>query len=85
MLRFVNRRPVFSEAFKGYILNFGGRVQKPSIKNFILEGSEGEKNEVLMLGKTNEDLYRLDVSCPIPPYIGLCICLANFDSKFLSD
>ena len=33
---FRNRKPVYSEALKGYILNFSGRVQQPSIKNFIL-------------------------------------------------
>lgn len=38
-----------------------------------------------MLGKTADDLFRMDVSGPLPPHIALCICLANIDSKFLSD
>lgn len=60
-------------------------MQKPSIKNFIVEDIEGDKREVMMLGKTDDDVFRMDVASPIPPYIALCVCLANFDSKFLSD
>lgn len=85
IMRLMNRKPVYSEAFKGYILNFSGRVQKPSIKNFILEDIDGDKREVMMLGKLNDDLFRLDVSHPMQPYMALCISLANFDSKYLSD
>lgn len=36
IFHFKNRKPVYSEAVQGYILNFGGRVQKASVKNFIL-------------------------------------------------
>ena len=32
-----NRAPVWVKEISGYMLNFRGRVEKPSIKNFILE------------------------------------------------
>lgn len=80
---FRNRRPTYSEAVKGYILNFGGRVQKASIKNFILEDPVTQR-EVMMLGKTTDDIFRIDVSWPMPPAIAMAICLANFDSKFIT-
>lgn len=50
IFRFINRKPVFSKAIEGYILNFGGRVQMASVKNFILEDAIAHR-EVLMLGK----------------------------------
>ncbi len=32
-----NRQPVWMREIGGYMLNFRGRVERPSIKNFILE------------------------------------------------
>lgn len=31
------KKPLFNEQIKGFVLNFGGRLKMPSIKNFILE------------------------------------------------
>ena len=45
-----NRKPIWSDTFKGFVLNFSGRVGKASIKNFILEDYK-TKEEVLMFGK----------------------------------
>lgn len=81
IFKFRNRKAVFSEAVKGYILNFGGRVQKASSKNFILEDVIASR-EVMMIGKLEEDIFRMDVSWPLKPYVAFCVCLANFDSKF---
>jgi len=66
----------------GYILNFNGRINKPSIKNFILERPE-TKEEVLMFGKTGDSLYNIHISNPISPFMGLAIALTHFDNKFL--
>jgi hypothetical protein len=51
IFKFSNRKPVFSAAIEGYILNFGGRIQLASIKNFILEDTIAHR-EVLMFGKS---------------------------------
>lgn len=37
ILLFQNRQPIWKEEIGGYMLNFRGRVSKPSIKNFIVE------------------------------------------------
>lgn len=37
-----------------------------------------------MMGKKSDELFRVDISWPLSPYIAACICLANFDSKFIS-
>lgn len=84
IFHFKNRKPIYSEAIKGYILNFGGRVQKASVKNFILEDTIAHR-EVLMMGKKEEDSFRADIQWPLKPLVAFCICLANFDSKFTSD
>ena len=33
---FKNRKPKWCQKIEGYIMDFGGRVEKPSVKNFIL-------------------------------------------------
>jgi hypothetical protein len=38
-----------------------------------------------MFGKVEEDKFRVDVSWPLKPYVAYCICIANFDSKYLSE
>ena len=75
---------MFSKAIDGYLLNFGGRVQVASIKNFILEDAIAHR-ESLMMGKVAEDIFRMDVSWPLKPYVGYCIGLANIDSAYTGD
>jgi hypothetical protein len=55
-----------------------------SIKNFILEDMMAHR-EVLMMGKLDNSIYRMDVSWPMKPFVGLSVCLANMDSSFQSD
>jgi hypothetical protein len=37
----------------------------------------------MMLGKLDEDIFRMEVSYPLKPYIALGISLANFESKYI--
>ena len=46
-----NRKPEWNEHIKGFMLNFGGRVKKPSIKNFILEDQDDHNLVRLVFGK----------------------------------
>ena len=84
IFRFINRKPVFSKAIEGYILNFGGRVQMASVKNFILEDAIAHR-EVLMLGKLADDTFRMDISWPLKPYVGYCVGLASIDSSYAGE
>lgn len=83
IFKFKNRKPVYSTAVEGYILNFGGRVNMASIKNFILEDVIAHR-EAMMFGKLENDIFRIDVSWPLKPFIALGICLANMDSTYTS-
>ena len=61
------------------MLNFNGRAKKASIKNFILEAFS--KEELMMLGKIDEDSFRVDVAHPLNSFIGFGIALSSFGSK----
>jgi len=37
------------------MLNFGGRIKKPSIKNFILEEEDNPESVKLIFGKINDN------------------------------
>ncbi len=60
-------------------MDFGGRIDKPSIKNFILEDVNG--NEVLMFGRLGEDLFTCDISHPLSPLVAFGAILSNFDFR----
>jgi len=46
---------------KAYVLNFMGRVQEPSIKNFQMCMSDDPNEDVkLQFGKVDENVYNLD-------------------------
>ena len=61
-------------------MNFGGRVTHPSIKNFILEDVVTGQ-EVLMFGKNGEDIFTLDISEPMTPFIAMALVAPYFASK----
>jgi hypothetical protein len=47
---FRNKKPEYCQKLKAYMLNFNGRINKGSIKNFIIEDTKSGR-EVLMFGK----------------------------------
>ena len=79
---YFNRRPEWLESISGYILNFKGRVDCPSIKNFILEDMPNGK-DLLIFGKITESRFNMDVSYPLSPYIAFAIALTSFDSRIM--
>jgi len=50
-----NRKPEWNTQIKGFMLNFGGRVKKPSIKNFILEDKDDPDMVRLIFGKIDDN------------------------------
>jgi hypothetical protein len=42
---FQSKTPEWNSDFKAYVLNFKGRVKQASIKNFILEDVEKERED----------------------------------------
>jgi hypothetical protein len=48
MFVLTNRKAEWNAGIKGHMLNFGGRIKKASVKNFILE-DEGNPEIVRMI------------------------------------
>ena len=63
------------------MLNFGGKVKKASIKNFILEDNDNPDNVRMLFGKIDDNDFRMDIGNPLSPFIGLAIALSAFGSK----
>ncbi len=76
------RKPIFHEQIRGYVLNFSGRVNMPSIKNFILEDVNSQK-EILMFGKIDKENFRLQISSPLNCVIGAAVALVQFEGRFM--
>ena len=64
-----------------YVLDFKGRCNKTSVKNFQLT-DEDDKIIYLQCGKTSENDFNMDLQYPFSPLQAFGICLASFDNKF---
>jgi hypothetical protein len=79
-----NRKPQWVENLGGYMLNFKGRVEKASIKNFILE-ENGEGPEIVLFGKVTDSKFNLDMSHPISPLVAFAVSLSSFDTRIMCE
>lgn len=82
-----NRPPRWNTTLKAYVLNFRGRVDKPSVKNFILEDRRLGDNarEVLLFGRVGSDVFNLDVAYPLSPLQAFQIAVTSFDYKVIGE
>lgn len=58
MYHFKTKKPEYLKELKAYFLDFGGRVTRASVKNFILIDPKSER-EVAMFGRGNGDNFNL--------------------------
>jgi type II restriction/modification system DNA methylase subunit YeeA len=79
--KYSNRKPLFSEEDGAYTLNFGGKAECRSIKNFILESSTG--SDVIVFGKVNDEKFNLLMSHPLSALVGMAVALTSFDNRLL--
>jgi tubby-related protein 1 len=63
------------------MLNFNGRVEDGSPKNFQLI-QEGCDEIILQFGKINDTSFAMDFQYPLSPYQAFGICLTSLSSKF---
>lgn len=82
LTHFRNKKPEYSEKLQAYMLNFGGRVNQGSIKNFIVEDSKSGR-EILMFGKGLGESFNLYISAPLNPLLALAIVIPNFASRIM--
>lgn len=75
---YVSRKPSYVEGREGYYMDFEKRVKVSSVRNFILEDYRGE--EVLFMGKQEDNVYRMDISHPLDPRLALGIVMPMFEN-----
>jgi len=87
-------RPAWNASCRAYVLNFNGRVTRPSVKNFQLvcataqddaDDSGGDASHprvVAQFGRVDDDLFTLDFAHPLSPLTAFAACLSAFESKF---
>jgi len=66
------------------MLNFKGRVEAASIKNFILEDRLNGP-ETMIFGKVTDSKFNLDMAYPISPIIAFAVALSSFDSRIMCE
>lgn len=80
-VEFVNKPPFWNEENECWMLDFFGRVNLASAKNFQLVANETSQDVYLMFGKMTETRYSLDFRHPISPLQAFGIALAGIARK----
>ncbi|KAA0160650.1 hypothetical protein FNF31_04201 [Cafeteria roenbergensis] len=76
-----NKRPQWDDSVGGHVLNFGGRVTCPSVKNFQMGSDESEDATLLQFGKVDKDRFTLDFQHPLCHVQAFGIVMAAIDGK----
>ena len=66
------------------MLNFNGRVDKASVKNFQLINKEDDE-KIMQFGRIGNNDFHLDVKWPMSLYQAFAVALSSFDSKLGCD
>jgi len=81
---------------QAFVLNFNGRVEKPSVKNFqLIDERNGniikylrktlisplDERIFLQFGRVTNDTFNMDLEWPLSPFQAFAICLSSFDYK----
>jgi tubby-related protein 1 len=78
---FFNKNPTWNEQLQAFVLNFNGRVEKPSVKNFQMIDEQSDKRIYLQFGRVTNDTFNMDFEWPLTPFQAFTICLSSFDYK----
>ena len=76
-----NKEPVWNEETNSYMLNFRGRVTKPSVKNFQLISDHDSDYILMQFGRTGTESFSMDVLSPIDLTVGFAIAITSLDVK----
>eukprot|EP01016_Furgasonia_blochmanni_P040554 TRINITY_DN5186_c0_g1_i5.p1 TRINITY_DN5186_c0_g1~~TRINITY_DN5186_c0_g1_i5.p1 ORF type:complete len:257 (-),score=20.35 TRINITY_DN5186_c0_g1_i5:299-1069(-) len=78
---FFNKPPKWNENVQAFVLNFNGRVDKPSVKNFQLVDEEDDNIIYMQFGRVEDDSFNLDFQWPFTPMQAFAVALSSFDYK----
>jgi tubby-related protein 1 len=79
-----SKKPEWSIKKNCYVLNYGGRVRKTSVKNFQLVG-EGDSTIYLQFGRFSQNEFILDFRWPFSPLQAFAVGLSSLDNKLACD
>ena len=74
---FESKDPVFENG--NFRLNFHGRVNKPSVKNFQMVSREDIDDVICQFGKVDEDIFHLDFKAPLNACQAFAFALCQFN------
>lgn len=77
-MHFRTRKSKWNEKERIHYLNMKGRAKIASVKNFILEDTEKEGADILLLGKIKEEVYNMDLHWPLNTLEASAIALSSF-------
>ena len=66
---------------QSFVLNFGGRVTLPSVKNFQIVHPQDLDYVVMQFGRVGQDKFTLDIQFPLTPLQAFAIAVTSFDGK----
>lgn len=78
---FINKPPKWNEQYQAFVLNFNGRVDKPSVKNFQLIEEKNEDVIYMQFGRVGPDVFNVDFQYPLSPLQAFSIAMSSFDYK----
>lgn len=76
-----NKEPLWNEESRSYVLNFNGRVTRPSVKNFQLISRHDPDLILIQFGRTGGNTFSLDFREPASAGLAFAIALSSIDSK----
>ena len=82
MHTFFNKPPKWNEHVQAFVLNFNGRVDRASVKNFQLIDDNDENKVYLQFGRVGDSHFNIDFSWPLSPIQAFAVALTSFDNKF---
>jgi tubby-related protein 1 len=85
----VNKMPTWNSSLKAYVLDFGGRVTLPSVKNFQLTDTSFSLicfkvigNIVMQFGRIDENIFNVDFRWPLSIFQAYGIAISSFSHKY---
>ena len=67
---------------QAFVLNFNGRVDKASVKNFQLIDEYDDNKVYMQFGRIGKQNFNLDIAFPLSLFQAFGVALSSFDFKF---
>jgi len=81
MILLHNKEAAWDKKLNSYVLNFRGRANQASVKNFQLCHSHNPEIVIMQLGKVEQDVFIMDFRYPLSALQAFGIALSSFDCK----